>query len=546
MKKKSLIIALAAISFVGLSFVANNGDHNRYFEIAKNIEIFTNLYKEINNYYVDDIEPAKLMRTGVDAMLESLDPYTNYISESEIEGFRYMTTGKYGGIGATITVLNDRPTVTEVYEGYSANEGGLKVGDIITEVDAKSTKGKNSDDLSDILKGTPGTKVVLTVERPGQPKDLKVTLARSEVKVPNVPYSGMVNENIGYISLTTFTQNAGKNVEDALKELENTNKNLKGIILDLRGNGGGLLNEAINVSNVFVDKGEQAVVTRGKVPEWDRSFKTLNLPVDVKIPLVVIIDHNSASASEIVAGVIQDLDRGVLLGQRSYGKGLVQNTRDVGYNSKVKLTTAKYYIPSGRCIQAVQYKNGEPVNIPDEQRTPFKTRSGRSVLDGGGVKPDVLLNDEDFVNVLRSLEKENIIFDYATDFVLKNPTIAKSTDFHFVNFPDFMDFVAKKGFKFETDSEKLLNQLDETASKEDYAESIKADIKSIKNKIITSKKNDLQKHKDEIIRRIEKEIVSRYYYRKGAIQIGLRNDREIKEAIAVLNDAPRYESLLKK
>ncbi len=540
----SYILVLFLI--VGTFSFVNQETNGKYFEIAKNIEIFANLYKEINNYYVDDIEPAKLMRTGIDAMLESLDPYTNYISESEIEGFRYMTTGKYGGVGALMKAIGDYTIIKEVHEGYSAHKAGLKPGDKIVAIDGKSAKGKSKDDISDILKGAPGTKVMLTLKRPGSNKELKVTLNREEVKVPNVPYSGMVNQEIGYIALTTFTQNAGKNVQDALAELKKSNEDLNGIILDLRGNGGGLLAEAINVSNVFIPKNEQIVITRGKVPEWDRSFKTLNNPFDLNIPLVVLIDHNSASASEIVSGVIQDLDRGILIGQQSYGKGLVQNTRDVGYNSKVKLTTAKYYIPSGRCIQAVSYKNGEPVNVPDTKRTPFKTKNGRTVLDGGGIKPDIILDDGQLSNVLKSLEKENLIFDFVTNYTLKHPKIASSHDFRFTGYNDFINFVTNKGFVYQTSSEQLLTELEEVSESEFYLDNIKNDIKQIRNKIITSKKNDLQKYRDAISKEIEKEIIGRYYYRKGKIEIGLRNDKEIKEAIAVINDKSRYSKLLKK
>ncbi|MCB0640654.1 MAG: PDZ domain-containing protein, partial [Phaeodactylibacter sp.] len=356
-----------------------------------NIEIFTNLYKEINTYYVDDLDPSKLMRTGVDAMLESLDPYTNYISESEIEGYRYISEGRYNGIGAQMDFIRDFATVTETYQDAHADKAGLKPGNQIVAVAGKSAEGKTPEELNEILKGSPGTEIELTVRRPGTDKELTILLQRDEVRVPNVPYHGMVNEDIGYISLTVFTREAGMNVANALRELKQENPQLKGVIFDLRGNGGGLLLEAVNISNSFVPKGELVVTTKGKVQDWDRSFLTQNSPVDQEIPLVVLINNRSASASEIVSGVIQDLDRGVLMGQRSYGKGLVQNTRDIGYNSKVKLTTAKYYIPSGRCIQSVEYQDGEPVHIADDKRAKFRTRNGRVVLDGGGVKPDVIV-----------------------------------------------------------------------------------------------------------------------------------------------------------
>ncbi len=543
MKRIASVSAFALIGFVGISFVTDK--HGKYFEIAKNIEIFTNLYKEINTYYVDDVEPAKLMRTGVDAMLESLDPYTNYISESEIEGFKYMIDGKYGGIGADTKEIDGKITITFSHEGLPADEAGLKVGDQILSIDGKSTEGKSSDDISDILKGSPGSVVEIVVNRPGSSKEIKKSLTREEVKVPNVPFFGMVSNDVGYITLTTFTQDAGKNVSNALKDLKKENPAIKGVILDLRGNGGGLLREAINVCNVFIPKGEEIVVTRSRVKDWDRSFRTLNAPVDEEIKLVVLIDDNSASASEIVSGVMQDLDRGVLLGQRSYGKGLVQNTRDVGYNSKVKLTTAKYYIPSGRCIQAVSYKDGEPVDIDDSKRTAFKTRNGRKVLDGGGVKPDVILKDGKLSNVLRGLNKEHLVFKYATNYYLKNSEVAQPDNYQFDDFTGFMNYVAEESFSFDTETEDMLNDLKSKAKEDGYYDVVQGDIKSIKDKILMSKKNDLKKYQKEITENIEKEIIGRYYYQKGQIEISLRNDSEIKEAIKLINDGSRYNGILK-
>ncbi len=538
------ISVVALVGFVGIAAV--NTDHGKYFEISKNIEIFTNLYKEINTYYVDDIDPARLMRTGVDAMLESLDPYTNYISESEIEGFRYITEGKYNGIGARMNKVGDYVTITESFEGCPAQKAGLKVGDVVISIDGKSAKGKTTDDVSDILKGFPGTEVAMTVQRPGSKKPLKITMLREEVKVPNVPFSGMVSDKIGYVSLSTFTRNAGKNVGDALKKLKEEHPGMEGVIFDLRGNGGGLLTEAVNVSNVFIPKGEMVVTTKGKVADWDRSFKTLNKPVDQEIPLVVLIDKGSASASEIVSGVLQDLDRGVLIGQRSYGKGLVQNTRDVGYNSRVKLTTAKYYIPSGRCIQGVKYKDGEPLDIPDNERTPFKTRNGRTVMDGGGVKPDMALEKTTDLSVIKSLVKKRLIFDYVTQYTLTHPTIPAVKDFTFTDFNGFLQFLEEKNYHYETDSERLLESLKTKSAEEKYFTNIQSELAAIENKILSEKKNDLTKYKSTIVDLIEKDIASRYYYQKGKIQVALKNDQEIKEAINILGDKGKYNSFLKK
>lgn len=546
MNKIKISARVGALLLIGfLSIAAIVSDHNKYFEISKNIEIYANLYKEINTYYVDDLDPGKLMRTGVDAMLGSLDPYTNYISETEIEGFRYITDGKYNGIGAIIRKIDDYVTITEPYDDCPAQKAGLKAGDVIVAVDGKSAKGKTTDEVRAILKGFPGTEVDLTIKRPGESKDKKITLVRDEVIVPNVPYSGMVSDEVGYVALTTFTRNAGKNVGDAIKKLKADNPSMKGVIFDLRGNGGGLLTEAVNVSNVFVPKGEMIVTTKGKVADWDRSFKTLNKSIDEQIPLVVLINKGSASASEIVSGVIQDLDRGVLIGQRSYGKGLVQNTRDVGYNSKVKMTTAKYYVPSGRCIQGVSYEKGEPVDIPDSLRTAFKSRNGRKVLDGGGVKPDILVTEHLDIPIIKDLLRKHMIFEFATDYTLKYKEIESLETFKFTDFDGFASFLQQKGFQYETSSEKVLEDLKRIAKKEGFAETFKSDLKAIQNKIETEKKNELYENKEAITSLIEKEIVSRYFFQKGRIQIGLRNDLEIKEALAVLKDEQRYKEILK-
>jgi carboxyl-terminal processing protease len=543
MKRLFEFSTLAVLVSVLLAAGIPSDNGNKYFEISKNIEIFANTYKELNTYYVDDLDPGKLMRVGIDAMVNSLDPFTNYISENDIEGYRLLTEGKYNGIGAQSRPINNYITITELYQGQPADKAGLKIADQIIAVDGKDAKGKSLDELNEILRGFPGTAVELTIRRPGKTADFKVMLTREEVDVPNVPYHSMVSNDIGYVTLTTFTRDAGRNVANAVKELKEKNPNLKGIIFDLRDNGGGLLNEAVNVANVFIPKNELVVTTKGKVKEWDRSFKTLNSSVDEKIPLAVIIDKGSASASEIVCGVMQDYDRGVLLGQRSYGKGLVQNTRDVGYNAKVKLTTAKYYIPSGRCIQSVEYQNGEPVNIADNKRTPFKTRSGRTVLDGGGVKPDILLEHPEDNPIVKALINQELLFEYVTQYTLQHPTIAEPQDFHFTEFDNFVKYVENRNFSYETDSEKILKQLKEKALKDGLA--LDAEIKALENKIKLEKKTDITKLKAGLTDLIEKEIVGRYHYQTGKIKIGLRNDKEIEEAIKILRDNAQYQKVLK-
>lgn len=548
-KKTYKIMLVVAIAVVAMATVTD--EDNKYFEISKNIEIYANLYKEINTQYVDETDPAGLMRIGIDAMLASLDPYTNYISEAEIEGYRIATTGKYGGVGASIQKHGDLTVISDISEGLSAAKAGLKVGDIVKKIDGKSAAGKNTEEISEILKGSPGTKVALTVDRPqadGSTKEITLQIDRENVVIPNVPYSGMINDEIGYITLTTFTQEAGTNVANALKELKKNNPNLKSVIFDLRGNGGGLLNEAVNVSNVFIKNNELVVTTRGKVKEWDRNFKTNNEPVDLNIPLVVLTDKGSASASEIVSGVIQDLDRGVVLGQKSYGKGLVQNTLDVGYNSRVKVTIAKYYIPSGRCIQAVSYKNGEPIEIPDSEKAKFKTRNGREVLDGGGIYPDVKVPKEAMANVTKSLFKNNLIFDYATLYAIKNATIKGAKEYKMTDaeYEDFVKFIISKNLSYETDSEKALQDLEKKAKEENYFTAIEAELKAMHQKFEQDKTQDIYKYKTQIKDLLEREIVARYYFEKGKIELGLQNDAEIKEAVRVLNDAALYKKLLAK
>lgn len=541
MRRVLKIVGVAALLLIGVAATTTN--NGRYFDIIKNIEIYTNLYKELNTHYVDDIDPGTLMRTGIDAMVGSLDPYTNYISENDIESYRLNTEGRENTFGANTKKIGEYVTITEVYKDQPADKAGLMAGDQILEVDGKDASGKTVDEMASIMRGTPGSLMTLTIKRPGAKEPFRISVERTRVDVPNVPYHGMLTDDIGYITLTTFTRNAGRNVSNALKELRNENPDLKGVVFDLRGNGGGLLSEAVNVSNVFIPRGELVVATKGRVKERDRTFKTMNNPVDEEIPLVIVINNRSASASEIVCGTMQDYDRGVLIGQRSYGKGLVQNTLEIGYNSRLKLTTAKYYIPSGRCIQSVEYENGEPVDIPDDQRTPFKTRNGRTVLDGGGVKPDVVISKITDNKLVKSLVDQDFIFRYATQFVLENESIPPVEDFKFTQFDDFMEFVKKEGFKYESETEKLIKKLETTAKKEGFE--VSESVASLRNSLEELKIEDLRKYKVELSKMIEKEIAGRYYYQEGSIKMGLRNDNEIQEAILLLSDTARYGKILK-
>jgi len=538
MKNKTLILS-AVLLLAGAPLRSQQG---KYFDISKNLEIFANAYREINHSYVDELDPGKVMRTGLDAMLEGLDPYTNYISETDIEGYRIQTDGKYNGIGAEGMLMGDYVVITEIYEKSPAHKAGLKVGDAIVAVDGQSAKGKTEGQVMEFLRGFPGTQADLLIRRPGENKDLKISLQREEVDIPNVPHSGLVAENIGYINLTTYTRDAARNVGTALQDLKTQNPHLKGVILDLRDNGGGLLNEAVNLVNLFVPRGELVASTKGKVPEWDNVFKTVNNPMDENIPLVVLINKMSASASEVTCGALQDLDRAVLMGQRSYGKGLVQNMKDLGYNARVKLTTAKYYIPSGRCIQAVRYKNGEPVDIPESERAQFKTRNGRTVLDGGGVKPDVLLPHDTAAGVVNALLRQHIIFDYATQYALKHPSIDSIELFAFTDWDDFSRFVQSRNFEYESASEKKLRELRAVAAGENYP--IGADIQAMESKIKAGKKDELVKNKARILHEIEQEIVGRYYFQRGKVRKNLKNDPEVEEAVKLLNDPGRYKAIL--
>lgn len=543
MKKFIIACAVIVTGFLGMGAAIYSND--KLFEISKNIEIFSNLYKELNTYYVDDIDPAKLMKVGIDAMVETLDPYTNYFSETQIETWRYLSEGKYEGIGANVQTVGDEITIIEPYEGCPAHEAGLKAGDVIVAIDGQSTRGKNSNDLGVLLRGVPGSAVTLDIRRPGSKEIKTFRLNRGEIKMSNVPYSGVVSDHVGYVSLTTFTQDAGKHIGDAIREMKKNDPGLKGIILDLRDNGGGLLMEAVNIVNLFVGNNVEVVSTRGKVRDWDKTFTTRGPALDEKLPVVVLINKHSASASEIVSGALQDLDRGVLIGQRSYGKGLVQNTKDIGFNSKLKLTTSKYYIPSGRCIQSVSYKNGEPLDIPDTERHVFRTKGGRKVLDGGGVTPDIYIAPDSGDAPIKALLDNYVVFNYVTKYMLSHPDIAPADQFKFTEFDDFMRFVESGNYPFETNSEKQLKELEKFSKKDEFYGVLQSDLAALKAKIIKEKRTVLLNHKEQISKFIARDIVTRVYNQKGKIVNSIHNDKEVRDAIDLLNDPARYNKILK-
>ncbi len=549
LKKPVKVIVLLVCLLVGVSAIGLK-DGDRMFEISKNVEIFVNVFKELNKNYVDEIDPAELMRIGIDAMVSSLDPFTNYISESQVERYRISDDERFQGIGASIVLAEDKIMITDLMEGGAAVTAGIKAGDELLTINGEVLKGKETEDIQTMLRGIAGTPVKLEIKRHGSGKTEVVNVERGEVNIPNVPYAGVVSDGIAYIHLTVFTDNAGANIQKELKRLKREagdSNAIKGLVLDLRYNGGGLLREAVNICNLFIPKNAEVVFTRGKVKEKDQSFKTLAIPYDLDIPIAVLINKKSASASEIVSGVIQDRDRGVIIGQRSYGKGLVQNTFELGYNNRVKITTSKYYIPSGRCIQGVEYKNGEPVDIPDNKRSKFKTLNGRTVLDGGGITPDVKLPAHEMAEVTQALLDQKMIFLYTNDYILKHDSIKNIDDFSFTAYDDFLAYLKKKNFSFNKEAEKEINLLQEKCNKNaDLKATIGAEIKAMKDKLESEKAKDLVKFKDEIVVELEKEIISRYFYQKGKTKIGLKRDKEVDEAIAILKDQAKYNSLLGK
>jgi len=541
--KKLIFGGILAIGFFS-AYKASD----EYFEVSKNLDIFASVYKEVNLSYVDDVEPGTLIKTAIDAMLKSLDPYTNYYSEAQTEDYRFQVTGEYGGIGATIRQRGDYIVIDDPYEGYPAQLADLRAGDKILEVDGKSAKGKTSDDMTKLLKGSAGTEITMKIERLGVGELIK-TFKRAKIKVNNVPYFGMVDTETGYIKLTGFTPDAGKEVQDALKSLKKNNAGMKSVILDLRGNGGGLLHEAINVVNTFIKKGELVTSTKGRDRDNNRNYNTLDVVTDAEIPLVVLIDGGSASASEIVSGSLQDLDRGVLIGQKSFGKGLVQSSRVLTYNTQMKITTSKYYIPSGRCIQKLDYShkvNGKAEAIADSLKRNFYTRNRRPVKDGEGVTPDIKTPDSKYNKVTQSLLTKYIIFDFATQYRNKHNSISMTKDFELTeqDFADFVSFTSGKDYNYNTDTEDALQKFKDQATKENYLSELSSEYEQLLAKLKRNKSNDLEKYKAEIMQVLEEEIASRYYFEKARIEASFDNDIEIKEAISLLKNSSKYNSLL--
>ncbi|WP_337042437.1 S41 family peptidase [Emticicia sp. 17c] len=538
-----IILILMAVPFIAFKY------DDRYFEIAKNLDIFATMFKELNAYYVDEINPNKAMRLSIEAMLKQLDPYTNFYPEDDIEDYMTMTTGKYNGIGATVSHQGDKHLVVMIYEGSPADKAGMKIGDEILKVDGVDVVSRKGVDMGRLLKGQTGTTVKISVKRYGQNSPLDLTVGRDIVKTLNVPHSGMVNEEVGYIQLNDFTATAAKEVKSAFSDLKS--QGMKKLIFDLRGNPGGLLNMAVEICNVFLPKDQLIVETRGKVADWNKKFTSMENPMDTEIPIIVLINSQSASASEIVSGTLQDYDRAVILGQRSFGKGLVQTTRDLTYNTKMKITTAKYYIPSGRCIQALDYSHrnsdGSVGRVPDSLKTAFKTKNGRTVYDGGGVDPDVKTEMVAMASVTSNLLAKNAIFDYATKYYFEHTNDKPQEKFSLkdTDYQDFMNWLKARNFTYTTAMEKNLDNLEASAKKENNLDAVQEGLKSLREKINQSKQQDLIKHKAEIKEQLEAEILSRYYYQKAMKFVSFERDKEVQEALKLFKDIPRYQAILK-
>lgn len=539
--KQLLLILVISLQF-------NVSSQSNGFEVIKNLELIDLIYMNLEKYYVDDPKTGEISKAAIDAMLQELDPYTVFYHEANIEDYRMMTTGQYGGIGALIRKVDDYVIIAEPYEDKPAHKAGLKAGDKILEIDGRSMKGKSNEEVSTALKGTKGSVIKVKYDRP-MVGEGTAEVTRDEIKLPDVPYSGMVDEGIGYIKLNSFTQTASKNVKEAYESL--LNQGMEKVILDLRGNGGGLLIEAVDIVNFFVPKDQVVVKTKGRILDENRTYKTRNNPIDLNIPVVVLVNETSASASEIVSGSLQDLDRGVIIGATTFGKGLVQRTFDLKYGSKMKLTIAKYYTPSGRCVQKLDYyhknENEEVDEVPDSLINIFKTKNGREVIDGRGIEPDIKIDGEKLGRITAVLMGENIVFDYVTKYVNENPSIAPANKFvlNDKDYEDFKAFALTKSFDYTTASEEQMKRLLKTAKQEGYEDEIVKEYEALYEKVKASKEKDLELFKDQIKDLVQNEIVSRYYFQEGRVVNAFLDDESLKSAIEILKDEKRYNAILK-
>jgi carboxyl-terminal processing protease len=552
-RDKKMKKTIATAFFTGLLILAPwifTGSYDKEFEWSKNLDIYQSLLRELDLYYVDEIDPGKMVRTGIDQSMKTLDPYTVYIPESQIEDLQLMTTGEYGGIGATVGQDREKIYISDPYEGTPAQKAGLRAGDVILKIDDRPVAGKTISEISDLMKGEVGSDVRMTVERPFANRQLTVAMKREKIRFDNVPYFKKLGNGCGYIRLTGFTEGAGREVKSALLDLKQ--QGATRVIIDLRGNPGGLLLEAVEIMNIFVPKGQEVVSTKGKARQWDAVYNCRYEPVDTLIPVAVLVNSSSASASEIVAGAMQDLDRGVVIGQRTFGKGLVQTTRDLSYNAKLKLTTAKYYIPSGRCIQALDYTNRRPDGsvgqIPDSLTTAFKTRAGRPVRDGGGIVPDIKVDPLTLSGMTTSLIYQRKLFNYATRFRNSNDSIEPAAAFKLAAdvYDDFGKYLKSEKFTYRTAREDAIKELVESVKSEKYYEQSKDLIGQLSETLKHDLDNDLELFRPEVEPLLAEEIIGRYFYQKGRIEFMTREDQTIREAGRILADPSEYARILMK
>lgn len=546
-KPRILFSSLIIIALVGvLSSAATPPDRN--FQISRNYNIFSSIFRELSEFYVDSTDVDAAFGNAIDGLLSDYDPYTEYIPEEEMTDFKYITTGEYGGVGALISRRGDKIYVTEPYEGLPAQKSGVQFGDEIVEIDGEKMEGQEVSYASSKLRGQPDTELVLLLRREGQKKLLKIKIRRELIVMDQVQYAGMVDAETGYIFLNSFTDKAAEEVRRATEQLKA--RGATRLILDLRGNGGGLLTEAVSICNLFIAKGEVIVSTRGRVPTWDRTYRTMRQPLDTQMPLVVLTNNGSASSSEIVAGALQDLDRAVIVGSRTYGKGLVQTTREVAYNGMLKVTTAKYYIPSGRCIQAIDYANrnadGSVGRIPDSLTTVFSTRHGRQVRDGGGIMPDVEVKMPELSNLSVQLVIDNHIFDFANLYAREHASIAPAREFRLSeqDYLSFKDFVIKRGVNYDLRSRQEMKTLKMVLEYEGFMQAAKEEFAALEKKIGKDLAHDLDQFRPEIEKLLRQEIILRYYYQRGQLEASLVDDEAVTEAVKILSDSTRYQSIL--
>ena len=543
-------VALLLVMGIALACLSFKGSDDRTFQMAKNLDIFNSIVKDLDMFYVDTIDPNKTIREGIEAMLYSLDPYTNYFPEEDQSELEQMLKNSYGGIGSIITWNSKlkRSMISEPYEGMPAAEVGLKAGDILMSIDGKDLAGKNNQEVSEMLRGQVGTNFKLKVKRPGSEQELEFDIVRRSIQLPIIPYYTVLENQIGYINLSTFSGDPSKEFKQAFLDLKK--RGITSLVIDLRNNGGGLLDEAVEIANFFLPRGETLVTTKGKIKQASNTYKTLREPLDLDIPLAVLVNSVTASSSEILAGSLQDLDRAVIIGTRTYGKGLVQTTRPLPYGATMKITTSKYYIPSGRCVQAIDYahrnEDGSVGRIPDSLTTVFHTAAGREVRDGGGVTPDIAVKQEKLPNILFYLVNDNLIFDYATEYCLKHPTVAAPEQFEITDadYNDFKALVKKADFKYDQQSEKLLKNLKEMAEFEGYLTDASQEFEALEKKLTHNLDRDLDHFSKDIKSMIAIEIIKRYYYQRGSIIQQLKDDNDLKEAIKVLGDSERYKKML--